>query len=234
MMSQFSCFSFVFQANAGQTLAADPNQSLNFWLVIAGLAIIFVCLLTVFVPHIKEFITKPQEFNLSKLGVNMKVSILTVFVLMGFVLSLSSFAMQWQGYGKQAREADRKIAELSGTIWNLQEQIKRKQEEETRARTFSMSILLKPNTGVNETLNRNDWTCTYWLDKSGKPSEAVHANIDLAKNGKFLKVFLIDITPETRLYRVELKKGNQSWEAEGINPLTEGEWVAEPVGGGIQ
>src|SRR5258708_7477604 len=104
-------------------LPSSSNQNLNFWLVIAGLAIIFLCLLTVFLPHIKDFITRPQEFELSKLGVNMKVSILTVFVLMGFVLSLSSFALQWQGYGKQIAESDRKILEL-------QTRLRQKEEEE--------------------------------------------------------------------------------------------------------
>jgi hypothetical protein len=233
MLSQFSCLFLAFQNNANQTAPTDPNQSLNAWLVIAGLLIIFFCLLTVFLPNIKVFITKPQEFNLSKLGVSMKVSILTVFVLMGFILSLSSFVLQWRNYVQQVRENGQEIIKLKGTIADLNDQIRRKEDEEIRARTFSMSILLKPKMEKNELLSTDEWSCTYWLDKSGKPSEPVHANIDLAKNGTFLRVFLNDITSDTRLYRIELKKGNQSWTADGINPLTEGTWEAEPFAGGV-
>jgi len=222
----------MFQANTGQTVPTDSNQSLTF-LVIAGILIIFVCLVAMFLPHIKVFITKPQEFNSKMLGIRMRVSILTVFVMMGFILSLSSFALQWQGYAKHAKDSEQKIAELNGTIKQLQDQVRQKDEDERNARTFNMSILLKPKMGKEEVLNRDDWSCDYWIDQSGQPSGPVHANIDRARNGQFLKVFLSNITPETRLYRVDLKKGNQTWAVEGINPLTDGTWDAEPQGGVI-
>ncbi len=229
MFSQIICLLLAFQTNTNQTAPADPNQNLNFWLVIAGILIIFICLFTLFVPHIKDRLSKPQEFNLDRLGVSMKVSILTVSVLMGFVLSLSSFALQWRGYVKQARESEQKVAELRGTIGQLEEQIRKKDQ----ARSFSMSILLKPKMERDEVLNRDEWSCDYWVDVSGgPPSGPVHATIDRARNGRFLKVFLNNITPETRLYRVDLKKGNQTWTVDGITPLTEGTWEAEPVGDG--
>lgn len=151
MLSEVISLSLAFQNEAIKILQSSANQNLNFWLVIAGIVIIFMCMLAVFVPHIKEFITRPQEFNLSKLGVNMKVSILTVFVLMGFILSLSSFALQWQGYVRQAAESDR-------TILELQTKIKQKEEEETRSRKFDMSIVLKPLDN-DEILNTDEWSC---------------------------------------------------------------------------
>lgn len=95
-----------------------------------------------------------------------------------------------------------------------------------------MSILLKPRMERDEVLKSDEWSCDYWLDASGQPAGPVHANVDRARNGRFLKVFLNNITPETRLYRVDLKKGDKTWTVEGINPLTEGTWEAEQVGGG--
>ena len=221
----------VFQNDASPAVIIDPNRNLNSWLVIAGLVIIFFCLLTVFLPNIKDFITKPQEVNLSRLGVSMKVSILTVFVLMGFVLSLSSFALQWRGYVRQADESAEKIAELNGAIKQLENRIKEEQEQESRSRRFNMSILLRPQLEAPEMLNKSEWTCTYWLDKSGEPSNPIPARIDLARGGTHLRVFLNDITADTRLYRVELKRGNQFWNAEGLSPLTEGIWEAQPLPG---
>src|SRR5580765_1776650 len=133
MLFPFKGLSFVFQTNTGQ---AFSPENLNVWLVVAGLLIIFFCLLTVFVPRIKEFITKPQEISLSKLGVSMKISILTVFILMGFILSLSSFILQWQGYAKQAKESAQMIAALKA-------QLDDKENEARRSRKFDISVLVK-------------------------------------------------------------------------------------------
>lgn len=232
MFSIFIAQFLVFQSDASAGVIADPNKSLNSWLVIAGLLIIFVCLVMVFIPQIKDFLTKPQEFTLDKLGVSMKVSILTVFVLMGFVLSLSSFALQWRGYVRAAGESAEKVAQLNGSVTQLQNRIREKQEEENRSRKFNMSILLKPQLQENETLDTSEWTCSYWLDKSGDhPSGPIPAPIDLGLSGKHVRVFLSDITADTRLYRVELKKGNRSWNADNFSPLSEGIWEAQPASG---
>lgn len=130
----------LFQTPTHSTVLTDPGMSLNSWLVIAGLVIIFFCLVTVIIPN---FI-KPQEFNLTRPGISMKVSILTVFVLMGFVLSLSSFALQWRGYVREVGESAQKIAELNDTVKQLKTKIEEKQQEDLRARKFDMGILLKP------------------------------------------------------------------------------------------
>ena len=225
-MSSTSIAQFLFfQNEASPGVITDPNQSLNSYLVIAGIVIIFACLLMVLIPKIKDLITLPQELNLSRLGISMKISILTVFVLMGFVLSLSSFALQWRGYVKQAGESSQKVAELTATIQQLETRLKAEQK-------FDMSILVKPQLESDEILNASEWTCTYWLDESGKASAPITASIDRARGGRHLRVFLKGITPVTRLYRVELKRGNQFWNAEGFSPLTEAIWEAEPLQGG--
>lgn len=233
MFFQFKPLLLLLQNEAQTATSVDPNQSLNSWLVIAGIIIIFFCLVTVFVPNIKDFITKPQEFNVSKLGVSMKVSILTVFVLMGFILSLSSFALQWRNYVKQARESAGKIAELNGTIKQLQTTINETEAKQNRGRTFNMSILVRPRLD-EEYLKKDDWTCTYWLDNKGQPSEPVTAPIGLARRGTHLRVFLNDITLDTRLYDLQLKRGNQYWNTDSFSPLTEGIWEAELLPGGSQ
>ena len=222
----------VFQNEANPGVIADPGKSLNFWLVIAGLVIIFFCLAAFFIPNIKDLITKPQEFTLDKLGVSMRVSILTVFVLMGFVLSLSSFALQWRGYVREAGESAEKIAELNGAVTQLRSRIMEQQEKENRSRRFNMSILLNPKLEEPEILDKSEWSCRYWLDKSGAPpSGPITAPIDLGIGGKHLRVFLNDIAADTRLYRVELIKGNRSWIADNFNPSSDGIWEAQPASG---
>ena len=220
MLSKVIALSVALQSPETPSLPSSSNQNLNFWLVIAGLAIIFLCLLTVFLPNIKEFITRPQEFNLSKLGVNMKVSILTVFVLMGFVLSLSSFALQWQGYGKQVAESDRKIIEL-------QARIRQKEEEEVRSRKFDMSVLVRP---VTKAPLSGDWNCTYQLTtESGEPSAPVIAKISHTEGTDVFRVGLKDITLATRIYSVTMTKGKQQWTTQGFSPLQDGQIPADGV-----
>ena len=229
----FSKILLALQTDANQRVVVDPNQSLNSWLVIAGVLIIFACLLAAVIPSpLKEFTTKLQEFNFSKLGISMRVSILTVFVLMGFILSLSSFALQWRGYVKQAGESAAEIARKNGQIAELE---KWKSEELARkdlARTFDMSILLKPRLPRDGTIDISKWSCFYRLDTLGKPSDPIRATIELARNGTYLRVFLDDITAETRLFKVELRNGTQSWVTENVNPLKDGIWEAELLDGG--
>jgi hypothetical protein len=215
MLAEITSSLLILQGDPGQGF----NQNLNFWLVIAGILLIFLCMLALFVPNVKSLLTKPQEF--SGLGVNMRVSILTVFVLMGFVLSLSSFALQWQGF--MARESD-----FKNKIATLESEKKQLEEQQTRSRRFDMTIVLKPK-GVNEVLNTDEWSCVYYLeDSSGRPSKAITAPLVRVKEGKSFKVTLEGITPETRIYSIKLKRGNKSWESDGIFPLREGTFEAEP------
>jgi len=231
MFTQFSTFVLALQNDPGQAVTFDPNQSLNFWLVIAGIVIIVFCLLTVFVPYIKDVTTKLQEFTFSRLGISMKVSILTVFVMMGFILSLSSFALQWRGYVKQAGESAQKIAELNGSIKQLEQWKIEKLAREDRARTFDMSILLKPQLEQDEVLDENEWTCRYRLDNLGRPSDWFSGTIQRAGNGSYLRMLLNNITADTRLYDIQLIKGKQAWTTGNVKPLADGIWEAQLLQG---
>ncbi|HEX8773110.1 MAG TPA: hypothetical protein VF735_05855 [Pyrinomonadaceae bacterium] len=218
MLAKVIYLSLIYQNSANQN-QNSISQNLNFWLVMAGILIIFICLIAMFVPNVKALITRPQEFN--GLGVSMKVSVLTVFVVMGFVLSLSSFALQWQGYVSREIEYKNKIGVLETERNELR-------ERETRGRKFNMSIVLKPK-GMDEVLNTDEWSCVYYLeDSSGKPSEPKPTPLFRAKDGKSFKITLEDITPETRLYSIELKKGKKLWTVDSVFPLREGTFLAEP------
>ncbi len=221
MLSQSNSLSFALDTGVGQAVATDPNQSLNFWLVIAGLLIIFFCLLTVFVPPIKEFVTKPQEISLSKLGVSMKVSILTVFVLMGFILSLSSFVLQWQGYAKQAKESAGLIAELNARLRD-------KDEEMLRSRKFDISILVKPESG-GDILKTDDWSCEYQLElPNGEPDKSQTASLARVGEGKKLRVFLREISAGTKVYGITLihKTDGKRWIVPTFTPFKDAEFSA--------
>jgi hypothetical protein len=218
MLFPFKGLSFVFQTNVGQ--AVSP-ENLNVWLVVAGLLIIFFCLLTVFVPRIKEFITKPQEISLSKLGVSMKISILTVFILMGFILSLSSFILQWQGYAKQAKESAQMIAALKA-------QLDDKENEARRSRKFDISVLVKLE-GNNTVLKTDDWSCEYRVElPNGEPDKAVPTTLARYGNGQTLRVFLRDISADTKVYDIRLfhKTDKKEWIVPTFVPLRDGEYLA--------
>ena len=223
MFTKITLLLLAFQNNPGQ---GGFNQNLNFWLVIAGLLIIFFCLVSVFVPNIKALVSSPQEF--SGLGVNMKVSILTVFVLMGFILSVSSFALQWRGF--MARESS-----YQERIRELEIEQKESQERELRSRKFNMSVEFKPK-GLNEVLDPSDWECVYFLenpDGGGPLPEAHSVQVHPAKMGKSLKVILQDLTQSTRIYSLKLRRTENGrvrvWSVEGITPLRDVSFEVEPV-----
>src|SRR5258708_33517752 len=122
---------------------------------------------------------------------------------MGFALSLSSFALQWQGYGKQIAESDRKILEL-------QTRLRQKEEEEIRSRKFDMSVLVKPDT--SEPLSAGEWNCTYQVaTASGEASDPVIAKISHTAGTDDFRGGLKDITADTRIYSITMTKGNRQW-----------------------
>jgi hypothetical protein len=201
-------------------LQGEFNHNLNSWLVIAGFLIIFFCMLAVFVPNIKNVITSQQEF--SGLGVNMKVSILTVFVLMGVLLSMSSFLLQWRGYLKVLQDDKRTIEEAATKIAALNARIEEQSEREVRTRKFDTTILLKPK-GFNAGLVSDEWECEYRLEgPSGTPSEPMHAGTDAVRGGKLLKAELKGITTDTRLSSITIKRGKKAWVYEAFSPLHDG------------
>jgi|GEM_PF-2662411 len=221
MLFPFNSLSIALDTNVGQAVSTDPNQNLNFWLVVAGLLIIFFCLLTVFVPRIKEFITKPQELSLSKLGIRMRVSILTVFILMGFVLSLSSFVLQWQGYAKQAKESAEVIAALKV-------QLEDKENEALRSRKFDVSLLVKLD-GNNAVLKTDDWLCEYRLElPNGIPDKAVLTTAARLGNGQRFRVVLKDISSDTKVYDIKFinKTDKNQWVVPTFVPLKDAEYLA--------
>ncbi len=220
MPTEITFLLFAFQNDPGQS---GFNPSLNFWLVIAGLLIIFFCLVSVFVPNIKALVSSPQEF--SGLGVNMRVSILTVFVLMGFILSLSSFALQWQGF--KTREHA-----YNETISRLKIEKEQAEERELRSRKFNINLALKPQ-GLNEELYSKEWECFYFLaERQDKPPDMKPhtAKVVVAKDGKSLKVFLEGLTQEAFIYSIKLKRKTDGkvWSVTGVTPLSEVPYVAEP------
>lgn len=210
MFVKFTFLFFLFQTNSSQT----NNESLNFWLVIVGIIILFLSLLAVLVPNISTLLTSPQEF--SGLGVNMKVSILTVFVLMGFILSFSSFALQWQNYSSLERKYKEDIAKLESEKKLLQEQ-------EARARTFDMSLLFKPKDLNEEELDPKDWTCLYTLVTPGEPSARKPAKVFQArKELNKLGVLLESITPDTHVQRIDCSNNKNTWTTGDFKPFREG------------
>jgi hypothetical protein len=160
----------------------------------------------------------------------MKVSILTVFVLMGVLLSMSSFLLQWRGYLKVFEEDKKLIEEADTKIVALNAKIEELSEREIRTLKFDTTIMLKPK-GFNGDIHSDEWECEYRLEgTSGTPSEPIHASADSVRGGKFLKAELKGITTDTRLASFTMKRGKKVWACEGFSPLHDAIFDAEPDG----
>jgi hypothetical protein len=201
--------------------------SLNFWLVIAGILIIFLCFLSLFFPGTQTLREKTQEF--SGLGVSMKVSIITVFVLMGFILSLSSFAIQWKGYVEQAEEFDENTRRLNERIALLMAQVEQQHEQAKKMRVIDVGILLRPKfeTGDgSQILKADEWRCEYIIANAPgqPPSPLLRTSVMRGPSGNTLRVFIKNITPETKFEEIKIvnTNNNKVWSTGGFSPFNDG------------
>src|SRR5262249_15391127 len=134
-----------------------------------GVFILFICLLAFFFPTAttKSLGERTQKFN--AFGVSMEISILTAFLLMGFILSLSNLFLQWKGfldqkdlYEKQVTEIETKIKEREIIINDLKEQIER---SKTTNIVLGLEPRLSPAKG-NISLKPSDLSCEYQIGRS--------------------------------------------------------------------
>ena len=202
-------------------------MSLNFWLVIAGILIIFLCFVSLFLPATQTLREKTQEFT--GLGVSMRVSIITVFVLMGFILSLSSFAIQWKGYVEQAQKFEQDRDELNNKILLLKAQIDDQNEQAKRMKVLDVGILLRPNfenADHSQILKADEWRCEYRIAGAPgqPPSPTVNTPVMRGPGGNTLRLFIKNVTPETKFDEIKLinTKNNKVLSNGSFSPFYDG------------
>ena len=193
---------------------------------VVGLILIFLCFFAYFFPNARTLREKNQVFEGA--GVRMQISLLTVFVIMGFALSLSSVWLQYKGYIGQADKFAEAQMKKDDEIKRLNTLLEDQRKLADKVGKFDMSILLRPKiAGADNSLllRPKDWRCEYRIEgQPATPQSIIRPDINKGPTGNTLKVTLEDITRDTHLEFIKLinVKTGKVWSTSGTSPFNGG------------
>jgi predicted membrane protein len=168
-----------------------------------GFGIIIFCILSFFLPYGEKFKGKIQKIK--GFGVNLEISIFTLFIIIGVILSLTGVYLQITDYEQQLNNS--------------------KKEEEAakialaQANKMEMRVVVSlEGVSENDMPKLEDVKCKYFLPGSDR-----HIEADVIKGvaqGTF-KIILKDVTSRTHVLRLVLEDNatNRKWEKMNFMPL---------------
>jgi len=175
-----------------------------------GIGIVLFCILSFVFPYGEKFKDKTQKIK--GFGVDLEVSVLTLFVIIGVVLSLTGLYLQIEGYDNQLKDYERQVAAAKAEAVAAQQALE-------RGRRMQMSALITLE-GVNaaEMPKLEEMRCEYFLYGSEKPVE-VQVGRGLA--GNQLRVAFKDITADTVIRSLVLqdRSSQRKWAYENFAPF---------------
>jgi Na+-transporting NADH:ubiquinone oxidoreductase subunit NqrC len=172
-------------------------------LPLLGIVIIIFSVLSFFFPYGEKFVDKIQKIKM--FGVDMEVSILTLFIVVGVMMSFSGIYLHISNYEEKIIKAN----------------IEKEKAEFALAEAKKMEMkIVAVLEGVGENLipKLADIQCEYWLpgdDKSFK------ADIIKGITSNSFKIIIKDITPRTHISKLLLRdiSNNTSWIITNFMPL---------------
>jgi hypothetical protein len=171
-------------------------------LPLLGVGIVIVCLLSFLFPYGEQFRSKVQKIK--GFGVDLEVSVLTLFIIVGVALSLTGVYLQVKGYETELQSAkkDRDAAEQALRL--------------ARKMQISAFVTLK-GLSAAEMPKLEDVECRYFLVGRNEPLKAVVAK-GMQPN-QFSVVF--DITPDTFIVRlvIEQLSTKRRWSVANFSPI---------------
>jgi hypothetical protein len=181
------------------------GQSMSLMLSAAGvvfIAISFLLILCNRVPSLKT----PQQIK--ALGVELDVSVITVLVLVGFVLSLTSVYLQVKNYEGQIASTETKLEELNSELRHAGKV------------TFTPFVVLGGIPGPDKMPHVGDVICTFvMVDGGNTVTRGAQVSIGAAPNS--LQVTMLDIPLSAEIRRIEITEKT---------PVKPRSWVVENVG----
>jgi hypothetical protein len=193
--------------NSGETMNGPTltGQTIALVLSATGIAFLFICLLLIAfnrVPTLKS----PQVIK--ALGIELDVSIITVLVLVGFTLSVSSIYMQVKNYEGQ-------IADTQGKLEALNVELRRAGKA-----TFSPFVVLEDVSKPEQMPRVSEVVCSYVLVNGGNTSSG-NGRLSPGVSANSFQITLDDIPLSAEIRRIEIA------EKQASNSRT---WIYENLG----
>lgn len=174
-----------------------------------GIAVVLFCMLSFILPYGSRFREKTQKIK--GFGVDLEVSVLTVFILIGFTFAFSGIFLQFKGYDNQLSALERERLERDATISRMQRELDHMQKMEIRA------LVTLDDVDPKTFPRLSDLECSYTLPGGQGPEK-----VDLSKGeGNSIQITLRNITKDTHIRHLVLedKATNIKWEYSNFEPL---------------
>lgn len=173
------------------------------FITILGFGIIIFCILSFLFPYGEKFTGKIQKIK--GFGVDLEISILTLFIIIGVILSSTGVYFQIKDYEKQLINAKNN------------EEVAKKRLAEAEKMEMRMVVSLE-EVSENDMPKLEDVKCKYFLPGSDKPIEA-----DVIKgvsSGSF-KIIFKDVNSMTHVIKLVLEDNatNRKWVKMYFMPL---------------
>lgn len=180
------------------------NIIVKIFFPLIGIGIILFCLLSFIFPFGRKFKNKVQKIK--GFGVDIEVSVLTLFILIGFILSFIGLFLNIKSYEDSIKDMNKKILSIKTENKMLSETIKGKEKMEINV---LLNLEIKDN---DEPPEIDQLKCEYYLNVQGKKVSIECKVGDGVANDQF-QITLKDITRDITIWKIVLteKSTNKKW-----------------------
>lgn len=168
-------------------------QTVSLLLSLVGIVILLACLVLIGLKRVPE-LRSPQIIK--GLGLDLNISLITLLVLVGLLLALTSTYLQVRNYDEQLIEAERKTTGLEGAL--------------SRAGKMNVNAIINFE-GVSKPEDMpklEDIVCRYYVKSNDHDEWIERAKITPGIYTLDLNLTIEDITPSSNIQRIELRDRN--------------------------
>ena len=186
-------------------LASTPTVT---YLSIFGVVILFICVILILT---KRALTPIRPEKIKAFGVELEISVLTLLVLVGFVLSISSIYLHVNGYQQQVISSQKDLEKRNTEVAEA-----RKQLEAAKKIDMIVYVKLPDNSGQSKL---GDLRANYYL--RGQADKPIQADISRGIEANSYSVSFKNLTPDTYVESLEVvdEKTNRVWVKKNFFPL---------------
>jgi hypothetical protein len=181
-------------------------QTISLLLSLLGIVILLVCLILIGTKRVPEL---KSNQTIKAMGIDLNISLITLLVLVGLTLALTSTYLQIRNYDEKLTVAERKEASLEAAL--------------SRAGKMNVNSVVNLD-GINsaeEMPKLEDIYCRYYVKSPDREGWVERAKVTPGIYTLDLVVTFEDITPMSSIERIEIKDRNPQ------HPRT---WTLDHVG----
>ena len=188
------------------------NTPLITYLSFAGIFVLFLCIILIIFRKTDQ-IKAPEKIK--AFGVELEISVLTILVLIGFLLSISSIYLHVSDYQQQIGLSKNQIEILKN-----ENELRKKELEAARRIDMTVFFRLPVDASSNNQPKLGDLVARYYL--RDQPEKPIQTDISRGNyEGNSYRVVLKNLTPDTHIETMEIEnlRTKEIWVKKNFFPL---------------